>query len=70
MLKYQRPQTSEKDIPHRTTLRTAIMERAELVKERIAEEFGVRSCYVLITQPNLCLGCSWGNLDYIRLMDV
>jgi hypothetical protein len=40
---YQRPQTLESDIPHRTKLREEIIRKAELAKERIANELKVRS---------------------------
>ena len=37
LLKYQRPQTTESDIPHHTKLREEILTKAEEVKANIRE---------------------------------
>ncbi|KAJ8581418.1 hypothetical protein M405DRAFT_710567, partial [Rhizopogon salebrosus TDB-379] len=41
LLKYQHPQTSESDIPHRTKLREAILVKALAAEARIKEEFKI-----------------------------
>ena len=41
LLKYQRPATQESDIPHGTKLREEIIEKANIIIQRLKEEFKV-----------------------------
>ena len=41
LLKFQRPQTKDSEIPHRTKIRATVLELAETVRDCLMEEFKV-----------------------------
>ena len=49
LLMYLRPSLSERDIPHRTTLRKEILKRAELVEARLKSTLKVSSHVITCT---------------------
>lgn len=64
LLKYQRSQTTESDIPHRKKLREEILAKAEEVK---ADVRGARysSKLDLLLVPDGNIECSWSNLNHL-----
>ena len=66
LLKFQRPSTNDRDIPHRTSVANAIHEKAHKVRDILKGLFAVRIITIVRVQLTYLLEHPWGGICNFR----